>query len=80
MLAPVDIGYTDAETGVRDEGIQRSIGEVGVYDKDSEERQYHAESELVEAMVRVRWVDDIVVVWVEERAVLLEDLWRILQS
>ena len=43
-------------------------------DEDGEEGEGDAKPEFVEACEGIARVDDIIVVWVEEEAVLLEDL------
>lgn len=73
MLVFVNVGRVDAEEGVGDPGCKRGVGEVCVDNEGSEEREEDAEAELVEAVEGVLRPDDIVLVGIEEFAVLLED-------
>lgn len=71
VLAFVDVGEAHAEIGVWDARVERGVRERGVDDEDGQEGQQDPEAELVEAAVCICRIDYVVVVGVEEGAVLL---------
>ena len=74
MLVLVDVGDVDAEEGVGEPRWAGRVGEGDVDDVGAEEGEGENEAPGAEGVPGVEGPNYAVVVWVEEEAVLLEDL------
>lgn len=73
MLVLVYVGEVHAEEGIGKPGREGRVGEIGVNDKDGDEREDNTKAKLMEAAEGILGPYDTIAVGIEKVTMLLED-------